>query len=310
MNTLYHQNKKILKAFTADEAEKGWRRIVKFEIGDLIDKTLQIYKNNEEANQAFGKFMARLQKILSGNAVEHFLDPSIQFSVDLTNQQQILYLADLITRRIIEMTKIDRRLIPNAVILHDVIAKFLPSFAGYFRSFIATHSYLLQLTLDRFVEVFSKSMKEAGGDPRDFINHCLDDKATVQLFCCIEKTKVTETCKKVHELYGQRLLWEFCLAFDRLPQLPISTMTTMLVFIKYCGDVFSNPSCRYFRQFATLMLPLLMAFADDDVSLAIKEMAEKMDANDLKLHLEKLHSCVQQNVKDHLRAVGSIRFPQ
>lgn len=149
MNTLYRQNKKILKAFTAEETANGWRRMIKFEIGDLIDKTLQIYKNNDEGNQAFGRFMARLQKILSGNAVEHFLDPSIQFSVDLTNQKQVLYLADLMTRRIVEMTKIDRRLTSNAVVLHDIIAKFLPSFPDYFRSFIASHSYLLQLTLDQ-----------------------------------------------------------------------------------------------------------------------------------------------------------------
>lgn len=80
----------------------------------------------------------------------------------------------------------------------------------------------------------SKSLKTIS-DPDDryrYILHSrIEEKQVFKLFVRIEKQK-TVPLTKVSELAGQRLLWEYCQAYNKLPQVPIASLTGMMVILK------------------------------------------------------------------------------
>ena len=145
MDKLQHQYKTKVSHFVNDEKRKDLRKKIRIGSNDFIDRNLQLYESDDEMTTVFGNFMLNLRKIVEGKAVE---DLEESFVIDVKDEGEKIYFMECLTKRILGMVKIDQLLIPNAVLLHGIICKELEGFAEYFRSYIVTHNYIMQLTVD------------------------------------------------------------------------------------------------------------------------------------------------------------------
>lgn len=103
--------------------------------------------------------------------------------------------------------------------------------------------------MDCFSAKILKKRIKKEADPKVFLSHCLNEKPVIQLFCLTEKEKSVQQFKKLHDLSGQRLIWEFCQAYKTLPQVPIANLTTMFVILKvsFLIDLIIS-QCKFFLK--------------------------------------------------------------
>ncbi|KAE9552499.1 hypothetical protein FO519_004279 [Halicephalobus sp. NKZ332] len=305
MNKMYHQFEEKISVFANDKKNDDLKKKIRIGTNDFIDRNLQLYENNEELNTVFGNFMIKLKKIVIGEITEELEE---NFSINMNNEGEKLFFMECLTKRILNMIKIDKLLIPNAVILHGIISREVGGFAEFFRCYVASNNYLLQLRADMFVKLLSKSLK-AISDPDDryrYILHSrLEEKQVFKLFVCIEKQKVIPQTK-VSELAGQKLLWAYCQAYNELPQVPMASLTGMIVILKNAQDVFNVPTSPYFKEFAHMMMKKLSIFLKEDVSHILDEIIKKINCENLRNEIKQCHECARENAEQYLKGIGTL----
>lgn len=90
-----------VKAFTDNPENNEVRRIIKMEIGNLFDRTLQKRPSKDELDTSLAQLTNYFNRLMAGDTMSCTLTPERTFTFNVKNEGMLIYLTDVVSRRII-----------------------------------------------------------------------------------------------------------------------------------------------------------------------------------------------------------------
>uniref|UniRef100_A0A7E4US09 Nuclear pore complex protein Nup50 n=1 Tax=Panagrellus redivivus TaxID=6233 RepID=A0A7E4US09_PANRE len=285
---IFQKAQERLRPFLTNPDEAEFRNTLRVEVGDYIDHTLV----KDVTNQHLTDFVNYFVTMLKGDAVVCRVRENKWFNFDRENVMHMAFLYDVICKRIFQMVCQDPTIIETATLLHGLLVVF--------RTYLANSIFLINLTVEDLVSVFTERTKKY---PEPITVQSLPfERNLLKLLFTIEAANpVVGGAKTLSELQGLQLIHEFCIACQ-LPQVPVMTGAVLLEILQCAGTALSKNNCPYQRSTLKNLIPRLQALPNQSVDAVIDKICNNLLA-DIRVPLTQMHNVIRQKIIDKLAAI-------